>query len=189
MLRRITQYACRRAAISTWSQRSRSIRAGLEYGVVLATVKVWPVGSGASIEVGAAANLDGVCARRLRTVMPGKDNYAMRGIATLDEKDAENPREQSWLRQHAFSSRLSRYSRVTRRHLAAIVQNLKTLSLRLIRPPPTGCVRMSCVASVGGVRPKPDPDEGGVLGPRPDDSRHQTSRRWRHNVGGADTLP
>ena len=42
-----------------------------DHGVVLATVKVWPVDGGASIEVGATANLDGVCARRQRTAKPG----------------------------------------------------------------------------------------------------------------------
>ncbi len=41
-----------------------------EHGVVLATVKVWPVTSGASLEAGATANLDGVCARRQRAAMP-----------------------------------------------------------------------------------------------------------------------
>ena len=41
-----------------------------EHGVVLASVKVWPVDSGASIEVSATANLDGVCARRRRAAMP-----------------------------------------------------------------------------------------------------------------------
>jgi hypothetical protein len=37
---------------------------------VLATVKVWPVVGGASLEVGATANLDGGCARRRRAAMP-----------------------------------------------------------------------------------------------------------------------
>ena len=44
--------------------------AKLEHGVVLATVKVWPVDVGASIEVGVTANLDGVCARRQRAAKP-----------------------------------------------------------------------------------------------------------------------
>ena len=53
-------------------------------------------------------------------------------------------------------------------HLAAIVQNLKTLALRLIRPPPPARLRVSCVASVcvasasrptpAGARPK-SPDQ------------------------------
>ena len=42
----------------------------IKRAVVLATVKVWPIDSGASIEVGATANLDGVCARRRRAAMP-----------------------------------------------------------------------------------------------------------------------
>jgi hypothetical protein len=42
----------------------------LEHGVELATVKVWPVDGGTSLEVGATANLDGVCARRRRAAMP-----------------------------------------------------------------------------------------------------------------------
>jgi len=41
--------------------------------------------------------------------------------------------------------------RVTSFHLAAIVQNLKTLTLRLIRPPAKARLRVSCVALVGGV--------------------------------------
>jgi hypothetical protein len=43
---------------------------GLEHGVVLATVKVWPGDGGANLGVGATANLDGVCARRRRAAMP-----------------------------------------------------------------------------------------------------------------------
>jgi hypothetical protein len=42
----------------------------LEHGVVLATIKVWPVGGAASLEVGATPNLDGVGARRRRAAMP-----------------------------------------------------------------------------------------------------------------------
>ena len=49
---------------------SRSILTGLEHGVVLDTVKVWPVDGGACLEVSATANLDGVCARRRRAAMP-----------------------------------------------------------------------------------------------------------------------
>jgi len=67
----------------------------LELGVVLATVKVWPVGGSASLEVGATANLDGVCARPPLGCHAGMNNCAMRGIATLDEKTAAKPREQS----------------------------------------------------------------------------------------------
>jgi hypothetical protein len=36
-------------------------------------------------------------------------------------------------------------------HIAAFVQILKTLALRLIRPPPKLRLRLSCVALVGGV--------------------------------------
>jgi hypothetical protein len=41
--------------------------------------------------------------------------------------------------------------RVTGFHLAAIVQNLKTLALRLIRPSAKARLRVSCVELVGGV--------------------------------------
>jgi hypothetical protein len=70
---------------------------------VLDTVKVWPVDGGACLEVSATTNLDGVCARRRRAAMPGMNNCAMRGIATLDEKIAEKPREQCRVRQYGFS--------------------------------------------------------------------------------------
>ena len=51
------------------------------------------------------------------------------------------------------NSQLEAYrERVTSFHLAAIVQNLKTLILRLIRPPAKARLRVSCVAGlVGGV--------------------------------------
>jgi hypothetical protein len=42
----------------------------LKRGVVLVTVKVWPINVGANLEVGATANLDGACARRHRAAMP-----------------------------------------------------------------------------------------------------------------------
>jgi hypothetical protein len=52
------------------SRKSKFHPAGLEHGVVLATVKVWPGDGGASLEVSATANLDGVCARRRWAAMP-----------------------------------------------------------------------------------------------------------------------
>ena len=51
--------------------------AGTEHGVVLATVKVWPVDLGVRGKVGAAANLDGGCARRHRGCHAGKDISAL----------------------------------------------------------------------------------------------------------------
>jgi len=62
----------RRSAIEpTTTSRSPKVHpAGLEHGVVLATVKVWPGDGGASLGVGATANLDGVCARRRWAAMP-----------------------------------------------------------------------------------------------------------------------
>ena len=53
---------------------------------MLVTVKVWPVDFGASLQVDPTANLDGACARRHRAAHAGKDNCAMRGIASLDEQ-------------------------------------------------------------------------------------------------------
>jgi hypothetical protein len=51
--------------------------AGGKHDGVLATVKVWPVYAGARGKGGATANLDGVCARRHRAAMPGKDREAL----------------------------------------------------------------------------------------------------------------
>ena len=60
-----TRGVCRSAIEPTTTSRSPKVHpAGLEHGVVLATVKVWPGDGGASLGVGATANLDGVCAHR-----------------------------------------------------------------------------------------------------------------------------
>jgi hypothetical protein len=67
--------------------------AGPEHGVVLASVKVWPVDSGASIEVSATANLDGVCARRRRAAMPERTTArcaASRHLTQKAEKSLRN---------------------------------------------------------------------------------------------------
>ena len=60
-------------------------------------------------------------------------------------------------------------------HLAAIVQNLKTLALRLIRPPPRACLRVSCVASVGGVSVEADARTGEAKARSAQHLPHQTS--------------
>jgi hypothetical protein len=48
---------------------------------VLDAVKVWPIYEASYIEVGATANLEGVCARRLRSAMP--ERRSLRCAASL----------------------------------------------------------------------------------------------------------
>ncbi len=51
---------------------------------MLVTVKVWPINVGASLEVGATANLDGALRAPPSGYYAGKDNCTMRRIASLD---------------------------------------------------------------------------------------------------------
>ena len=76
--RRLNQNGC-------WKLRNQS--GCTERGGGLATVKVWPADVGVGGKVGATANLDSVCARRLRAAMPERISVRCKGSATLDNKE------------------------------------------------------------------------------------------------------